>query len=61
MLDLYAKDCPGREAPTGLTGPDKAYLTSLYAADLAQVKNDTQGQAKDIAGRMVKTLTSAGR
>ena len=58
VLDLYAKDCPGREAPTGLTGPDKAYLASLYAADLAQVKNDTQGQSKDIAGRMVKILDS---
>jgi hypothetical protein len=59
VLDLYAKECPGREAPAGLTGPDKAYLASLYAADLAQVQNDTQGQAKDIAGRMVKSLTSA--
>ena len=58
VLDLYAKDCPGREAPTGLTPADQAYLTGLYAADLTQVQFG-QGAKSEIAGRMVKILDKA--
>jgi hypothetical protein len=55
VLDLYANAdaCPGRDAPAGLTTADKAYLTSLYAADLTV---DKSGEQSDIAGRMVKIL-----
>jgi hypothetical protein len=55
VFDLYAKDCPGREAPTGLTPADKAYLTGLYAADLTVVQFQ-QSEQSDIAGRMIKIL-----
>ncbi len=55
VLDLYAKDCAGREAPTGLTPADRAYLTGLYAADLTKVQFQ-QGAQSEIAGRMVKML-----
>ena len=55
VLDFYARDCPGREAPTGLTPADRAYLTGLYAADLTQVQFG-QGAKSEIAGRMVKIL-----
>jgi len=54
VTDLYAKACPGREAPTGLTSADMAYLTSLYTADLTVGKTREQS---DIAARMVKILT----
>ena len=57
VLDLYAKDCPGREAPTGLTPADRAYLTGLYAADLTDVQLQQSAQS-EIAGRMVKILDS---
>jgi hypothetical protein len=56
VLDLYAKDCPGREAPTGLTPADKAFLTGLYSADLTVVEFKQKSDQADIAGRMVKTL-----
>jgi hypothetical protein len=56
VLDLYAKDCPGREAPTGLTPADMAYLAGLYAANLTVVRLNTQNGQSDIAGRMVDTL-----
>jgi hypothetical protein len=59
VLDLYAKDCAGREAPTGLSPADMAYLTGLYAADLAYVQLSAQSQQSDIAGRMVKIMTTA--
>ena len=55
VLDLYAKGCPGRETPTGLTQADKAYLTGLYAADLTVVQFQ-QSEQSQIAGRMVKIL-----
>lgn len=56
VLDLYAKDCPGRETPTGLTPADKAFLTGLYAADLTVVQFKDQSDQADIAGRMVNIL-----
>jgi hypothetical protein len=58
VLDLYAKECPGREAPTGLSAADMAYLTGLYAADLEYVQLSTQNAQSDIAGRMVKIMTT---
>jgi hypothetical protein len=58
VLDLYAVNCPGREAPTGLTPADRAYLSGLYAADLTEVTFKQSAQS-DIAGRMVKILTPA--
>jgi hypothetical protein len=59
VLDLYAKDCPGRDPPAGLTPADTAYLTGLYAADLTVVRLNTQTEQSDIAGRMVKIMTTA--
>jgi hypothetical protein len=56
IFDLYAKDCPGRDPPTGLTPADMAYLTSLYAADLTVEKASEQS---DIARRMAKILASS--
>jgi hypothetical protein len=55
VLDLYAKDCSGREAPNGLTPADNAYLTGLYTADLTYVQLG-QGAKSEISGRMVKIL-----
>ncbi len=57
VLDLYAKDCPGREAPTGLTPADRAYLAGLYGADLTVVQFQ-QSEQSQIAGRMVNILDS---
>jgi hypothetical protein len=56
VIDLYAKDCAGRDPPTGLTSADMAYLSSLYAADLTVAKSSEQS---DIANRMVKILAAA--
>jgi hypothetical protein len=58
VLDLYAKDCAGREAPTGLTPADKAFLTGLYSADLTVVQFKQESDQADIAGRMVKIMTT---
>ena len=58
VLDLYAKDCPGREAPTGLTPADRAYLIGLYTADLTVVKLRTDSEQSEIAGRMVNILVN---
>lgn len=59
VLDLYAKDCPGREAPTGLSPADKAYLTGLYAADLTVVQFKRESDQAEIAGSMVNILDKA--
>ena len=56
VLDLYAKDCPGRETPTGLTPADRAYLKGLYAADLTVVEFKQASDQDDISGRMVNIL-----
>lgn len=58
VIDLYAKDCPGRDPPSGLTSADMAYLTSLYVADLTVDKSREQS---DIAGRMVEIILSAAK
>jgi hypothetical protein len=57
VLDLYAVNCPGREPPTGLTPADRAYLTGLYAANVAQ-EQFGQGAPTEIAGRMVKMIST---
>ena len=57
VIDLFAKSaCPGRDAPSGLTPGDAAYLTALYKADLEARKNFEQA---DIARRMAKILINA--
>ena len=56
ILDLMAKSCPGREAPTGLTAADGAWLTALYASD-AEAKGD--GERTDISVRMADILIKA--
>lgn len=53
VIDLYARACPGRAPPSGLTPADMAYLTSLYAADLTASKSSEQA---DIAKRMTRIL-----
>jgi hypothetical protein len=55
VLDLYAKECPGRDLPTGLTAADRAYLAGLYTAQLEQVQFGQSGQSQ-IAGSMIKAL-----
>lgn len=57
IIDLYAKSpCPGRDPPDGLTAPDAAYLTALYASDL---EGRLASEQDDIAGRMAKILVKA--
>jgi hypothetical protein len=55
VIDLFAKDCAGRDPPSGLTSADMAFLTSLYEADLTVDKSKEQA---DIAGHMVKILAA---
>lgn len=56
VIDLYAKACPGRDAPDGLTPADASYLTALYSADPEQKAWVERG---DIARRMAKILVNA--
>ncbi len=57
VLDAFAKSgCPGRDPPDGLTPPDAAYLTALYATDLDAKKKVEQS---DIASRMADILIKA--
>jgi hypothetical protein len=58
IVDLYAKDCPGRAPPGGLTPADMAYLAALYSADLTVDKPKEQA---DIAFRMVEILGAPAR
>jgi hypothetical protein len=58
VLDLFSKDCPGRNGQDGLSRADVAYLTALYKMDLQGKKG---AQMSDMAGRMSDMLIKANK
>jgi hypothetical protein len=58
VVDLFSKDCPGRNGEDGLTRADVGYLTGLYGMDLEGTK---KSQMNDIAERMADMLLKANK